>query len=219
MVTFATQRACDNFRASSIAKELNLQNITIVGQLASDKSLSWGNMMRTRGVRVYAWGSITESACLKVLKCHPEHLYQVLLNGKEGAQRNGQVGYNANMCNTIAAMLIACGQDAASVGECAGNHLTVEYDQNSRELKLSCLFPSLPVGTVGGGTTYPTQKEALELLQCTGPGSKHRLAGLIASFALALDVSSASAVASGGFSRSHQTYGRRAQQSSGNTKL
>ncbi|KAJ9263797.1 hypothetical protein DTO195F2_2714 [Paecilomyces variotii] len=208
MATVATQAACDKFWASSLAKELNLQNITIVGQTGSDKNLSSGNMMRTRGVKVLAWGTISDSACRKVLGCGSDHLYRVLLNGKEGAHRNGQVGYCVNMSNVIAAMFIACGQDAASVAEAAGNHLTVEYDSDTKELRLTCLFPSLPVGTIGGGTTYPTQKEALELLRCTGPGSKHRLAGLIASFSLALDLSSAAAVACGEFSRSHQKYGR-----------
>ncbi|KAH8812302.1 hmg-CoA reductase [Xylogone sp. PMI_703] len=218
MATFATQRACDNFRKSSLAKQLNLQNITIVGQSGSDKSLSWGNIMRSRGVRVLVWGAISDSACQDVLGCTTEHLSRVLLNGKEGAHRNGQLGYNVNMCNVIAAMFIACGQDAASVAEASANHLTVEFDSTTKELRLSCLFPSLPVGTVGGGTIYPTQREALELLQCTGPGSKHRLAGLIAAFSLALDVSSSAAVATGGFSRSHQTYGRRSKDN-GKSKL
>ncbi|RFU28922.1 hypothetical protein B7463_g7427, partial [Scytalidium lignicola] len=211
MATIATQHACNKFQASSLAKQFNLQNITIVGQSGSDKSLSWGNVMRTRGVKVLAWGVISDSACQEVLKCTTEHLYKVLLNGKEGAHRNGQLGYNVNMCNVIAAMFIACGQDAASVAEASGNHLTVERDANTKDLKLSCLFPSLPVGTVGGGTAYPTQREALELLQCTGPGSKNRLAGFIAAFSLALDVSSSAAVATGGFAKSHQTYGRRPQ--------
>ncbi|KAJ5546048.1 hydroxymethylglutaryl-coenzyme A reductase family protein [Penicillium frequentans] len=183
MVTFATQNACDRFAASNTALAVNLRKITIDGQLISEKSLSWGNILHSRGVAVMAWG-------------------------KEAATRNGQLGYSVNQANVVAAMFIACGQDAASVAESAWSHLAVEFDRETEELGVSTYFPSLPVGTVGGGTTLDTQREALELLGCTGPGSKGRLAGLIASFALALDISTAAAIGNNTFATSHYKLGR-----------
>jgi hydroxymethylglutaryl-CoA reductase (NADPH) len=41
------------------------------------------------------------------------------------------------------------------------------------------------VGTVGGVTQYPTQKEAVELIGCSGPRKKHAVAETTAAFALA----------------------------------
>lgn len=107
-------------------------------------------------------------------------------------------------------MFIACGQDAASVAESAWSQLNLEYDRATEELCVSSDFPSLPVGTVGGGTIYDTQGESLEILGCTGPGSKCCLAGLIASFALALDVSTTAAVTNNPFAASHYKFGRSA---------
>lgn len=208
MVTFATQKACDHFAASKSALVVNLQNITVEGQLSSDKKLSWGNILHSRGVAVMAWGVVTREACQKILGTSTWDLYQFINNSKEAATRNGQLGYSINQANVVAAMFIACGQDAASVAESAWSHLAVEFDRETEELGISTYFPSLPVGTVGGGTTLDTQREALELLGCTGPGSKGRLAGLIASFALALDISTVAAITTNTFAASHYKFGR-----------
>ena len=54
----------------------------------------------------------------------------------------------------------------------------------------------------------PSQKASLELLKCRGPGSKRRLAGLVACFCMALDISTAAAIASGGFTDAHKKLAR-----------
>ncbi|KAB8241763.1 hydroxymethylglutaryl-CoA reductase [Aspergillus flavus] len=204
IVTIATQRVCDRFSASAEAHALRLQRITTDNQMSSDKKLAWGNIIRTRGVRVLVWGSVSNDVSKRVLGCSTELLYQSILNSKEGAAMNGQLGYSVNPSNVIAAMFIACGQDAASVAEAAWSQLTAEYDADTKLLRLISYFPSLPVGVVGGGTAYPTQRESLEILGCNVPGTKHRLAGLIASFSLALDISTLAALATQTFSRSHE---------------
>jgi hydroxymethylglutaryl-CoA reductase len=70
-------------------------------------------------------------------------------------------------------------------------------------------LPSLLVGTVGGGTSLPTQAEALRLLDCLGAGKKARLAEIIAGFCLALDLSTWSAIAAHVFTDAHKRLGRR----------
>ncbi|KZM21976.1 Hydroxymethylglutaryl-CoA reductase (NADPH) [Ascochyta rabiei] len=208
MVTIATQAACDDFLASDAAQELGVRDFVIEGDMASDKKGSWRNAMEPRGVQVLAWGNITHEVCVRVLKCSTERLYTVLMLMKEGQARNGGFGGNVNTANVVAAMFIACGQDAGSVAESAWTHLTTTYDADSKKLNLSLFFPSLPVGTVGGGTMYPSQKVSLELLRCQDPGSKRRLAGLVACFCMALDVSTAAAIASGGFTDAHKKLAR-----------
>lgn len=153
-------------------------------------------------------GSITDAVSRRVLECSTEEIYQFILNSKEGAAMDGQLGYSANPSDAIATMFIACGQDAASVAEASWSQLTAEYDQHTKTLRLTSYFLSLPVGTVGGEPSYPTQKECLEMLSCTGLGTKQRLAGLIASFSLALDISTIAAVSNGTFSKSHQRFAR-----------
>jgi hydroxymethylglutaryl-CoA reductase len=127
---------------------------------------------------------------------------------KEGGIRNGQFGSNINTANILAGVFIATGQDAASIAEGSWSQLTPEYNYQTKELKMTLYFPSLPVGVVGGGTLYDTQREALNALGCTGPGTKRRLAGLIAAFAIALDVSTSAAIVSNTFTQSHQRLAR-----------
>ncbi|KAL2008563.1 hypothetical protein VTN00DRAFT_6757 [Thermoascus crustaceus] len=206
MTTIATQKACDEFMNSHLAKELQVQGFLVEGQMAADKKSSWGNVIQSpgRGVRVIAWGKITDEACREVLKCSTEELHHSLAIVKDAETRNGQFGSNINVVNVVTAMLIACGQDPACVAEALWSHVTAEYDRETKDLNWTIFIPSLPVGVVGAGTFYGTQKECLELLQCRGPGMKRRLAGLIAAFALALDVSTLSAVTSHGFTSAHE---------------
>lgn len=203
MVSAATQRCCDSFMLSDSARELDLQKVLIEGQMTSDKKGSWGNVFQTRGVRTVCWGSITDEVCRTVLKCSTADLYQTLAVAKEGEIRNGQFGSTIDSANVVAAIFIACGQDAASVAEGSWCQLTPEYNHETGELKLSMFYPSLPVGVIGGGTSYPAQKECLGLLKCDGPGFKGRLAGLVAAFALALDVSTGAAVTNSSFTDAH----------------
>jgi hydroxymethylglutaryl-CoA reductase len=108
----------------------------------------------------------------------------------------------------MAAMFISCGQDIASVFESGWSHLTADLDKETRVLTLSLYIPSLLVRTVGGGTHYPSQQESLELIGCYGGGKKWALAETITAFALALDVSTVSAIASDTFAASHQNLAR-----------
>ncbi|KAF2176728.1 hypothetical protein K469DRAFT_606158, partial [Zopfia rhizophila CBS 207.26] len=73
-----------------------------------------------------------------------------------------------------------------------------------------------PFGVVGGATSNTVQKTLLEMLKCHGPGMKRRLAGLIASFALALDVTTSAAIANDTFTQSQE---RLARGKAGNSKL
>lgn len=208
MVTIATQTACDRFLGSEAAREFGVRDFIIEGDMASDKKASWRNAMEARGCQVLAWGEITNEVCVRTLKCSTERLHAILMLMKDGQIRNGGFGCNVNTANIVAAMFIACGQDAGSVAESAWAHLTTTLDSETKILKLGLFFPSLPVGTVGGGTMYPSQEASLELLRCRGPGSKKRLAGLVTCFCMALDVSTAAAIASGGFTNAHKKLAR-----------
>lgn len=155
-----------------------------------------------------AWGIVTNAAARKILGTSTKSIKQAMETGNSGSIRGGQIGNNINTANVMAAMFIACGQDAASVLEGGFSHLTMELDDDSQDLTVSVYFPSIPVGTVGGGTGYSTQKEALELLGCTGAGKKWALAETIASFAMSLDLSTLSAMANDTFSNSHKNFAR-----------
>ncbi|OCL08216.1 substrate-binding domain of hmg-CoA reductase [Glonium stellatum] len=210
MATIGTHRACTELLRAR-GKELGIIDFQLEGQMASDKKLSMGNLKGPRGVQVLAWGVLSDEVCKSVLKIGAERLHSAITNLVEGGIRNGQFGSNVNTSNVIAALFIATGQDAASVLEGGWSHLTSEYDPTTKDLTLSLFIPSLPVGTVGGGTGYYTQREALEMLNCYGAGKKWAFAETIAAFALALDVSTISALGSDTFAQSHQKLARQSK--------
>jgi hypothetical protein len=70
------------------------------------------------------------------------------------------------------------------------------------------VLPSLVIGTVGGGTHLPGQNAMLDLMGCAGTRNVLKLAEIIAGYALALDLSTMSAVSSGAFAGAHERLGR-----------
>jgi hydroxymethylglutaryl-CoA reductase len=195
---------------STKSKELGIVDFQLEGQLSSDKKLSWESVHSPRGVQVLAWGKFSNEAHQEVLGCTGARFHQVISRINEGGVRNGQMGQNVNTANVMATIFLACGQDVASVLKCGWSQLTTELDGDSQELTLSLYIPSVAVGTVGGGTQYPTQREALELIGCSGPGKKHALAETVAAFALALEVSTLGALANDTFAQSHKDLARAA---------
>ncbi|CAI6091405.1 unnamed protein product [Clonostachys chloroleuca] len=207
MVSKATKHACDQLR-SLYGDNYSIKDWVVEGNLSSDKKPSWGNVKDARGVEVVAWGSVSDHDCQNILGCTTKRLNDQVVTLIKGGIRNGMFGSNVNTTNVLAGMFIATGQDAASVGESAWSDLTPEYDEETKVLTLSLYFPSILIATVGGGTGNPTQREALRMVQCDQPEDKEKLAGLMASFALALDISTAAAIANDTFTASHMRLAR-----------
>ncbi|THX51206.1 hydroxymethylglutaryl-CoA reductase [Aureobasidium pullulans] len=191
MSTIATHKACQKLLVAR-GTELKIIDFQLEGQMASDKKFANIHVYEPRGVQVFAWGVLSDAVCKAVLGNSAARIHGALMVGQQGAIRAGMMGSNINVANILAAMFIACGQDAASVLESGWAQMTSEYDNEREELTLSLFIPSLLIGSVGGGTMYSTQKEALEMVKCAGDGRKWALAETMAAFALALDVSTLS---------------------------
>jgi hydroxymethylglutaryl-CoA reductase (NADPH) len=69
-------------------------------------------------------------------------------------------------------------------------------------------LPALTVATVGGGTGLPTQREALEMMDCFGVRKAKKFAEIIAAAVLGGEISMGAAIASGEFVAAHEQYGR-----------
>jgi hydroxymethylglutaryl-CoA reductase (NADPH) len=131
-----------------------------------------------------------------------------------GAVQAGSIGLQGNVANALAALFIACGQDAACVAE-ATTALTRVERSGENDVYVSVTLPNLIVGTVGGGTYLPTARECLAMLGCVGPGSARKLAEIIAVVALAGELAIVGAMASGGFASAHAAARRRPEASTG----
>jgi hydroxymethylglutaryl-CoA reductase (NADPH) len=200
-------------RATFAACSWILDQVTTVrkfyleSNFATDKKASQINIMRTRGKRVTAEAVVPRDTLIEVMRVEPESLAYHWSVATIGAFFSGANNNGAHSPNGITAMFIATGQDVANVAESSAGILYTELTPE-RDLYISLTIPSLIVGTHGGGTGLPSQRECLELLGCWGKGRVHKLAEIVAAVALAGELSLGAAISSLDWVSSHEKYGR-----------
>ena len=207
MATIATREAADVLEAETPA-----ELVALSGNLCSDKKPAAVNAIEGRGRTVTADVLIPRDLVEERLGTTPEAM-------AEGNSRKNHVGSlkavtlggNAHAANTVAAVFLATGQDAAQVVEGANAITTMEVREEG--LYASISFASLEVGTVGGGTDLATQAEGLDVLGLAGggdpPGSNaDALAEVIATGALAGEISLIAAFCSRHLASAHEELGR-----------
>jgi hydroxymethylglutaryl-CoA reductase (NADPH) len=77
------------------------------------------------------------------------------------------------------------------------------------DLYVALTIPSLIVGTIGGGTGLPTQKECLSIMDCYGLDKARKFAEICCAVALAGEISIASAMSAHHFTNAHKELGRK----------
>lgn len=185
---------------------IRIEHFILEGNAASDKKVSQAAILNGRGTHVAAECFLNEAVINKILRTSSEAIFRYYGNSLAMSKIDGMAGYNINVANAIAAIFAATGQDLGSVHESGNGVLYLEKTDNG--LYLALHLPTLVVGTIGGGTHLPKQKEALQLMQCYGNGKAGRFAKLIAGFALSLEISTYSAIVSGEFAKAHEKLGR-----------
>ena len=118
----------------------------------------------------------------------------------------GALGANAHAANMVAAVYLATGQDPAQVTE--GSLALTDCENVDGDLYISVRMPAIEVGTVGGGTSLPTQAEALGMIGCKGTGKARKLAEIVAVTVLAGELSTLAAQAAGHLGKAHAELGR-----------
>jgi hydroxymethylglutaryl-CoA reductase (NADPH) len=141
----------------------------------------------------------------EVLKTTPEKIHEVTTKKcLIGSIVSGSLGFNAQFANIIAAIFIACGQDVAHTVEGSLGITTTEIVGD--QLYISIYLPDLVIGTVGGGTRLPAQKEALELLGISGGNKGNNAASfseIVGAAVLAGEISLLAALSEGALASSH----------------
>ncbi len=208
MVTIATDAVVDMIMAENDAELISLS-----GNMCTDKKPSAINLIEGRGKTVVADVRLSREIVLKKLKTTPERMVEVnIRKNLVGSALAGSIGFNAHVANVAAAMYLACGQDAAHVVEASLSITFAEVDDNG-DLYISVTMPAVSVGTVGGGTGIATQQECLGIIDCAGSGkipghNAKKLAEIIASAALAGEISLIGAQAAKHLAQAHQEHGR-----------
>jgi hydroxymethylglutaryl-CoA reductase (NADPH) len=125
-----------------------------------------------------------------------------------GTIQSGAIGAQGHYANGLTALFLATGQDVACIAEAAVGVTRMEVNDKG-DLYASVTLPNLIVGTIGGGTGLPTQKECLELMDCYGEGKARKFAEICGAVVLAGELSIAAALSMGHFTSAHQKLGRK----------
>ena len=179
----------------------------LTGAMDTDKKHSQINMLLTRGKRVVAETVIKKDVLQRLMGVDTQAVYDYRQVHMVGGFLAGTASNSAHAANGLTAIFIATGQDVANISE---SHAGVTYARllDNGDYYWSMTLTSLIVGTYGGGTGLPTQRECLELLGCYGAGKSHKLAEICAATVLAGEISLTAAVLAGHWVTSHERLGR-----------
>jgi hydroxymethylglutaryl-CoA reductase (NADPH) len=175
---------------------------------SSDKKPAAINLFRPYGKDVAIDLTLPANVVERYLGVAPHDLLDFVAAGRLGAMQAGALGMNAHFANGLAAMFIACGQDAAQVVNASIGFSDAELAGDG-DLYVSARLPNLVVGTVGGGTSLPTQSECLALLDCRGDGTAPKFAEIVAATLVGGELAISAALASGRFSEAHRQHRER----------
>lgn len=166
------------------------------------------SFMNVRGKKVTAEIELPRAIVEGVLKTTPEKMAEYWQSSTVGTIQTGSIGAQGHYANGLAALFIATGQDAACVSEASVGITRMERTEEGN-LYAAVTLPNLIVGTVGGGTGLPTQRECLELMGCYGNGKARKFAEICAALVLSGELSIAAALSIGHFTSAHQSLGRK----------
>lgn len=203
MVTIATEAICEYIKSTSPVQP---QYYFVESNLSGDKKASTRSFLSVRGKKVTVEVKLRAELVSKRLHTSPEEMVNYWRMSVIGGTLSGTIGVQGHYANGLAALYIACGQDAACVAESAVGVTRLEVVEDGA-LYAAVTLPNLVVGTVGGGTSLPSQQACLDILGLAG-GKAQALAEVCGGLALAGELSIIGAMSSGEFTRAHKRLAR-----------
>ena len=210
MVTIATDAICRYIEQHAPTRP---RYFFVEANLSGDKKATSYSFMSVRGRKVTAEVRLSRETIEKRLHTTAATLLDYWRMSALGGVMSGSIGVQGHYANGLAALFIACGQDAACVAEAAVG--VTRFEPTDDGLYASVTLPNLIVGTVGGGTRLPTQRACLEIMGLAGAGHARAFAEVAAAVALAGELSITGALAAGHFTAAHQKLARGPQASNG----
>lgn len=186
--------------------KININNFVIDGNGSSDKKVSFYTMQNGRGISVICECLLSNDVVERTLRTSSEEMFKAFNHSTAISRIDGMFGYNINVSNVIAGIFASTGQDLGSIHE--SSMAVLQMDNTEEGLYVSLSLPGLVIGTIGGGTHLPAQRNILELMNCYGNEKAFRFAKIIAGFAMSLELSTLAAIVSGQFAKAHQKLGR-----------
>jgi hydroxymethylglutaryl-CoA reductase (NADPH) len=204
MVTIATEAVCAHLVEHSPVRP---RYWFVEANMSGDKKATTHSFMSVRGKKVSAEVNVPARVIEGRLHTTAKAMADYARMSVMGGVMSGSIGVQGHYANGLAALFIACGQDAACVAEAAVGVTRFEVREDGG-LYAAVTLPNLIVGTVGGGTQLPTQKACLDILGLSGSGHARAFAEVAAGLALAGELSIIAALTAGHFTRAHQRLAR-----------
>lgn len=211
MVTIATQAMCEYIITNNPVAPTYW---FIEANASGDKKATAQSFTTVRGKKVTAEAVIADTLIEKYLHTTSAKMVEYWQMSALGGVMTGTIGVQGHYANGLAAMFIACGQDAACVAEAAVGITRFEKRADG-SLYVSATLPNMIVGTVGGGTKLPSQKAALDIMGLAGAGNARAFAEVCAGAALAGEISIIGSMAAGDFTKAHNDLARKRQHGEG----
>ncbi|HVO84657.1 MAG TPA: hydroxymethylglutaryl-CoA reductase [Syntrophobacteria bacterium] len=205
MVTIATEAICAYIRERSPVRP---REWFVEANFSGDKKATSRSFQSVRGKKVVAEVRIPKGLVEEILHTSPEQMSRYFQLSTLGSVLSGALGNQGHYANGLAALYLACGQDAACVAESATGVSRFEVAEEG-DLYASVTLPNLMVGTVGGGTGLPSQKACLDIMGLSEPGKAAAFAEVAAGLCLAAELSIAAAICAGEFTQAHERLARR----------
>lgn len=203
MVTIATQAVCDYIHEHSPVKS---KAIYVEANQSGDKKASSQSFQHVRGKKVTGEIELPANILEGSFRTSARQMEDYWRISALGGALSGTIGLQGHYANGLAALFIACGQDAACVAEAAVG--ITRFEAVGENLYATVTLPNLIVGTVGGGTGLPSQRACLEILGLYGEGKAKAFAEVCAGVVLAGELSIIAALATGRFSHAHEVLAR-----------
>lgn len=150
-------------------KGFALEHLILSGGLCKDKNTAAINY--ERGIKVQARVSVPHEVCRK-FGIDPEKTITASFAKNYLGQSiaGGLRGNNSSIANTYTAMSIAYGQDVANAVEASQARTIILPEEGALRYSIN---GSVVCGTLGGGTIWPCQREALEMLGVRGSDAEN----------------------------------------------
>ena len=209
MVTIATDAICRHIIQHS---PIRPNYWFVEANLSGDKKATTRSFTTVRGKKVSAEVVLPAALVADALHTSTNAIADYWRMSAIGGVMSGSIGVQGHYANGLAALFIACGQDAACVAEAAVGVTRLEAAADGA-LYASVTLPNLIVGTVGGGTSLPSQRASLDIMALAGAGQARAFAEVAAALALAGELSIVGALAAGQFTAAHERFTRAPRES------
>lgn len=184
-----------------------VEMIAISGNVCGDKKPAKLTRTLGRGYWVEVNAELSKEVLQNLLHVDAALLYRAHhAKNRVGSQVAGIPAPNMHVANAVAAFFAATGQDLAHVVDVASS-ASVRFKQKNGGIVVSLSMPSVPVGTIGGGTALPQQAGWLSQCNATKMTATD-LAAFVATAALCGEISGLAALATHTLASAHTSRSR-----------